>query len=195
MGSSTHLVVATSGSRDPQLVNDHGGKLFLFKKDGSGNYPTTATTNITAYTGQGGFGGHLALSSTHGVVGIDGPDGGEKVFIFKKDSSGDYPTTATTILTNVRQGRLALSETHLVVKAPYVDPYATHDHSQGPYTGPMPNKALLIFKKDSFGDYPTTATANVTGSSEFRSDFALSSTHLMVHERSDPERIHVFKVA
>merc|ERR1719502_2096927 len=182
----------------------HGGKLFLFKKDGSGNYPTTATTTITAYTGEAGFGGHMALSSTHLVVGIEGPYGGEKVFIFKKDSSGDYPTTATTILTNVKQGRLALSETHLVVPAPYVDPRNTHDYGtfdphtglpSNPYTGPIPSKALLIFKKDSFGDYPTTATANVTGTSEFARQLALSSTHLMVHEHSDPERIYVFKGA
>ena len=40
----------------------------IFKKDSSGNYPTTASSNITAYTDIPDFGKRLALSSTQLAV-------------------------------------------------------------------------------------------------------------------------------
>ena len=60
--SATHLVVGAAG------------KAFIFKKDGSGDIPTTATASITAYTGESGFGGsRVALSDTHLMVGCGKP--------------------------------------------------------------------------------------------------------------------------
>ena len=89
----------------------------IFKKNDAGDYPTTAAANITAYTGEHGFGVSVALSSTHLVVGAAGT---QKAFVFRKNDAGDYPTIATTIITTYTAQRwfgirLALSSTYCVI--------------------------------------------------------------------------------
>ena len=47
------------------LVVSSIGEAFMFKKNDAGDYPTTVTANITAYTGEQSFGYSMTLSSTH----------------------------------------------------------------------------------------------------------------------------------
>ena len=94
--SYTHLVVGAYGA----------GKAFIFKKDGSGDFPTTATAIITAYMGELFFGFGVALSDTHLVVGASGA---QKASIFKKDGSGDFPTTATASITAYNESGFGVS--------------------------------------------------------------------------------------
>merc|ERR1712100_418181 len=107
-------------------VNDEGYEFLFYTTFRTCNqcslgytFPTTATTSITGYTGEGQFGFATALSETHLVVGAWAA---KKAYIFKKDGSGNYPTTATASITAYTADAyfgvwLALSETHLVVGA------------------------------------------------------------------------------
>ena len=148
--SSTHLVVAASLAQSA----------FVYKKDGSGNFPNVTTSSIIAYTGKSGFGCALALSATHLVVGASGT---KKAFVFRIGSSGTIPGTATTVLGGYTGeagfgGAVALSETLLVVSASTA------------------NK-VFAFTKDESGNFPTTASSiSTSGESGFGAAVALFSS-------------------
>jgi len=173
--SETHLVVGASWYN-----NNFAGtnKVYIFKKDGSGDYPTTVTATISGRGDVLQFGANLALSETHLVVGACGwwSCAVKKVWIFKKDGSGNYPATVPASATAIIDGytahagfgwSLALSETHLAV-------------GSGSKSGAGDLK-VWIFKKNGSGDYPTTATTTITSTeTHFGYALALSSTHLVV---------------
>lgn len=174
--SATHVVSGDISAK----------KVWIFKVDGSGNVPTTATAVIDGYTEEDFFGNSLALSATHLVVG-GGPFYGHmvqsrKLWIFKIDGAGNVPTTHTAVIDppsyrsyNSHNTPLGLSATHLVVG----DPDA---------------KKAYIFKVDGAGNLPTTATAEInsyTGETLFATSLALSATNLVIGTKT---KAWIFKV-
>ena len=163
--------LASSASGDPSRRRCLGAqKAFVFKMD-SWRHPDHSHLLDHQLPGETGFGAAVALSATHLVVGapsLVNADGAKKVFVFKMDSNGDIPTTATSSITSYTGESyfgyaVALSATHLVV-------------------GASANKAF-VFKMDSNGDIPTTATSSITSytsEANFGSAVALSATNLVV---------------
>ena len=111
-----------------------------------------------------------------------GAPGAAKVFIFKLDSNGDIPTTATAIIDAYTSESgfgvaVSLSATHLAV---------------GAYNAAK----AFIFKLDSNGDIPTTATAIIDGytsDAHFGCAVSLSATHLAVGAADSAKKVFIFK--
>ena len=166
--STTHLVVSAGGNSSPAPAK----KLFIFKKDGSGDFGASATSTIDSYTTHVGFGNTVAMSETHLVVGTAQipccAGGSGQAFIFKKKANGDLPTSATSIITAYANVSgfgyaMAISTTHLAITA-------------------LGARSVYVFKKNVIGNFPTTATTITQYGEEsgFGWAVALSNTHLVV---------------
>jgi len=195
--SPTHLAVS-AGSRPERWTA--ANKVFLFKKDAGGDIPIIATQVIDKYTltasgGSSGFGNAMALSATHLVVG-GRVNPSVDVYVFRMDSSGAFPTTATTIILGtdhkIFQGtsnekvsyifglRLSLSDNHLAIAA----------------DGNINGRRVWLFSKNAAGDFPSKATSTIngyTGEDNFGSAIALSGTQLVVGANSAKAAFVFFK--
>ena len=124
-------------------------------------FSTTATTEITGYTGQYQFGYSVSLTDTHMAIGAVGA---RKVFVFDKGAGGRFPATAATFIDfsdwayGSGHGRsVSLSATHLAIGADGVG-------------------RVYVFETGDDGRFPTTATTLIEGPGSRATDASQAST-------------------
>ena len=149
--SDTKVVVGAWGDDD---AGSSSGSAYVYNTDGTGE------VKITASDGDDNdqFGQSVAMSDTKIVVGAhrdDDPSGSGSVYVYNTDGTGEVKITPSDGAADDRFGwRVALSDTKVVVGAPY-------DDDAGSLSG-----SVYVYNTDGTGEQKITASDH-TASDQF----------------------------